>query len=175
MSSVTSSVIGDDGVLHVALESGVCAIATGTNGPTEAPWPMYRGNARHAGKIEKPALKQPRKRADANFEFQHHAQLGQTNTVETSTNLSTWTSFTSVVVTTLPQLVVEFTAINHFTHSYRTTTPPQAGESAASLRSARARREPRVLRAHSRIRHLWGSETTTAALQALLHCFRDSC
>ena len=84
---------------------------------------MYRGNARHTGKSEKPALQQPKKRADTNFEFQLYAQLGQTNVIETTTNLSIWTSLTSVVVTTVPQPVVDLTASNAPARHYRTLAP----------------------------------------------------
>jgi len=84
---------------------------------------MYRGNYRHTGKIEKPAVQQPKKRADANFEFQLYAQLGQTNVIETTTNLSNWTSLTSVVVTTVPQPVVDLTASNHPARYYRSIAP----------------------------------------------------
>jgi hypothetical protein len=121
--SQTSPTIGPDGTLYAALGSTLYAIATGTNGPADSPWPMYRGNARHTGKIEKPALKQPKKRRDANFEFQLYAQLGQTNMIETTTNLSTWTSLTGIVVTTVPQPVVDLTASNHPARFYRTISP----------------------------------------------------
>ena len=119
----TSPVIGPDGTLYAALGSTLYAVATGTNGPADSPWPMYRGNVRHTGKIEKPSLKRPKKRADANFEFQLHAQLGQTNVIETTTNLNTWTSLTSIVVTTVPQPVVDLTASNHPARFYRSTAP----------------------------------------------------
>ncbi len=121
--SITSPTIGPNGTLYAALGSTLYAIATGTNGPADSPWPMYRGNARHTGKIEKPALQQPKKRADANFEFQLYAQLGQTNLIETTTNLNTWTSLTSVVVTAVPQPVVDLTASNHPARFYRSTGP----------------------------------------------------
>ena len=84
---------------------------------------MYRGNYRHTGKIEKPTLKQPKKRADATFEFQLYAQLGQTNVIETTTNLNTWTSLTSVVVTTVPQPVVDLIGSNFPSRLYRTVSP----------------------------------------------------
>lgn len=121
--ATTSPTIGPDGTLYATLGSKLYAIATGTNGPADSPWPMYRGNYRHTGKIEKPALKQPKKRADANFEFQLYAQLGQTNVIETTTNLSNWTSLTSVVVTTMPQPVVDLTASNSPSRIYRTVAP----------------------------------------------------
>jgi hypothetical protein len=121
--AATSPVIGLDGTLYAAIGNRLYAIATGTNGPADSPWPMYQQNARHTGKIEKPSLKQPKKRADANFEFQLYAQLGQTNVIETTTNLNTWTYFTSVVVTTVPQPVVDLTASNHPSRLYRTVSP----------------------------------------------------
>ena len=118
----TSPVIGADGTLYAALDTTLYAIA-GTNPPPSSGWPMYRQNARHTGKVEKPALKQPKKRADANFEFQLYAQLGQTNVIESTTNLNTWTSLTSIVVTTVPQPVVDLTASNAPTRHYRTIAP----------------------------------------------------
>ena len=121
--AATSPVIGPDGTLYAAIGSKLYAIATGTNGPANSAWPMYQQNARHTGKVEKPALKQLKKRADANFEFQLYAQLGQTNVIETTTNLSNWTSLTSVVVTTVPQPVVDLTASNAPARHYRTLAP----------------------------------------------------
>ncbi len=119
----TSPIIGPDGTLYAALGTTLYSIATGTNGPANSPWPMYRQNARHTGKVEKPALQQPRKRADANFEFQLYAQLGQTNTVEITTNFNVWTSLTSIVVTTVPMEVVDLTASNAPVRFYRSTAP----------------------------------------------------
>lgn len=120
--SYTAPAIGADGTIYATFGSKLYAIAN-TNGLADSAWPMYRGNARHTGKIEKPALKQPKKRADANFEFQLFAQLGQTNVIETTTNLNMWTSLTSVVVTTVPQPVVDLSASNHPTRFYRSSTP----------------------------------------------------
>jgi len=121
--SRTSPTIGPDGTIYVTSANRLYAFA-GTNKLADSPWPMYRQNARHTGKIEKPSLQQPKKRADANFEFQLYAQLGQTNVIETTTNLNTWTSLTSVVVTTVPQPVVDLTASNHPSRFYRSTAPP---------------------------------------------------
>ena len=47
----------------------------GTNKLADSPWPMYRQNPRHTGKIEKPSLQQPKKRADANFEFERASAM----------------------------------------------------------------------------------------------------
>jgi hypothetical protein len=85
---------------------------------------MYRQNARRTGKVEKPALKQPQKRSDANFQFQLYGQLGQTFTVEASTNFNTWTSVTSIVANTLPVDVVDLSASNHASRFYRASSPP---------------------------------------------------
>jgi hypothetical protein len=84
---------------------------------------MYRQNARHTGKIEKPSLHQPKRRADGNFEFQLHAQLGQTNTVEASTNLMTWTPLADIVVTNVPMDVVDLSASNFTSRYYRAFSP----------------------------------------------------
>ena len=65
------------------------------------------------------------KRSDANFQFQLYAQqLGQTYTIESSTNLNTWTSLTSFVATTLPMDVVDLTASNAPARVYRAWSPP---------------------------------------------------
>jgi hypothetical protein len=120
----TSPTIGPDGTLYVAVGRTLYAIATGTNGPANSAWPMYRQNARHTGKIEKPALRQPQKRSDANFQFQLYGQLGQTFTVEATTNFNTWTSVTSFVANTLPMDVVDLSASNHPSRFYRASSPP---------------------------------------------------
>jgi hypothetical protein len=120
----TSPTIGPDGTLYAAIGRTLYAIATGTNGPANSPWPMYRQNARHTGKVEKPALRQPQKRSDANFQFQLYGQLGQTFTVEATTNFNTWTSVTSFVANTLPMDVVDLSASNHPSRFYRASSPP---------------------------------------------------
>jgi hypothetical protein len=120
----TSPTIGPDGTLYAAIGRTLYAIATGTNGPANSPWPMDRQNARHTGKVEKPALRQPQKRSDANFQFQLYGQLGQTFTVEATTNFNTWTSVTSFVANTLPVDVVDLSASNHPSRFYRASSPP---------------------------------------------------
>jgi outer membrane protein assembly factor BamB len=121
--AIPSPLIGPDGTIYAALGTMLYAIA-GTNGPADSPWPMYRQNARRTGKVEKPALKQPQKRSDANFQFQLYGQLGQTFTVEASSNFNTWTSVTSFVANTLPMDVVDLSASNHPSRFYRASSPP---------------------------------------------------
>ena len=123
LQTYTSPIIGPDGTHYATLDRTLYAIATGTTGPAKSPWPMYHQNARNTGKVEKPALKQPKKRADANFEFQLYAQLGQTNVIEATTNLNIWTSLTNLVVTNVPMDVIDFTASNFPARLYRTRTP----------------------------------------------------
>ena len=86
---------------------------------------MYQQNPRHTGKVEKPSLKQPQKRTDSNFQFQPYAQeLGQTYTIETSTSLNTWASWTSIVANTLPTEVADLTATNSPAKFYHAYSPP---------------------------------------------------
>ena len=118
-SSVTSPVIGPDGTIYAALNSKLYAIAA-TNSLADNPWPMFRQNPRHTGKIEKPVLTQPQKRSDANFQFQlYPQQVGLTYNIEMSTNLKTWTSLTGIVATTLPTDVADLTATNAPSRFYR--------------------------------------------------------
>jgi hypothetical protein len=121
--SYSSPAIGPDGTIYVTFGSRLYAIA-GTNGPADSPWPMYRQNARHTGKVEKPALRQPQKRSDANFQFQLYGQLGQVFTVEATTNFDTWTSVTSIVANTLPTDVLDLSASNYPSRFYRASSPP---------------------------------------------------
>jgi hypothetical protein len=122
--SYTSPAIGPAGTIYVTFGSRLYAIASGTNGPADSPWPMYRQNARRTGKVEKPALQKPQKRADANFQFQlYPQQLGLTYTIDSSTNLNTWTSMTSFVATTFPTDVVDLTATNAPFRFYRASSP----------------------------------------------------
>ncbi len=121
--SSTSPAIGPDGTIYAQFGSKLYAFA-GTNTLADAPWPMYHQNARHTGKVEKAALKPlQQKRSDGNFQFELYAQLGQTNTVESTTNLSTWTSLDRVVATNVPMDVVDLTATNFPTRFYRTSSP----------------------------------------------------
>ena len=123
--ALTSPIIGPDGTLYAALGTTLYAIATGTNGPANSPWPMYQQNARHTGKVEKPVLKPPQKRSDANFEFQlYPQQFGLTYTVESSSNLYNWTSVTSFVANMLPTDVVDLTASNAPARFYRAFSGP---------------------------------------------------
>jgi hypothetical protein len=115
----TSPTIGPDGTIYIGFGSKLYAICN-TNKLADSPWPMYRQNARHTGKIEKPSLQQPKKRADANFEFQLYAQIDQTQTVQTSTDLVAWAPLTNVVVTNVPMDVVDLCASNFPTRFYRT-------------------------------------------------------
>ncbi len=83
---------------------------------------MYRQNARHTGKREKSSLQQPKKRADANFQFQLYAQVGQTQMIQTSTDLAAWISLTNVAVTNVPMDVVDLSASNFPSRFYRTVS-----------------------------------------------------
>ena len=122
--SYASPAIGPNGTIYVTFGSRLYALA-GTNGPADSPWPMYRQNARRTGKVEKPVLRQPQKRSDANFEFQlYPQQLGLTYTVESSSDLNNWTSMTSFVANTLPTDVVDLTASNAPTRVYRAFSGP---------------------------------------------------
>ena len=68
----------------------------------------------------KPALAQPQRRSDANFQFQlYPQQIGLTYTIEASTNLNTWTSLTSFVATSLPMPVTDLSASNSPGKFYR--------------------------------------------------------
>jgi hypothetical protein len=120
----TSPIIGPDGTIYAALGSVLYAIASGTNGPADSAWPMYRQNAGHTGKVERPALAPPKKRADANFELQLYGPLGSTFTIEDSTNLNTWTSLTSFVATTVPMHVIDVTATSAPSKFYRAFGAP---------------------------------------------------
>ncbi len=120
--AITSPTIGPDGTLYAALGGVLYAIASGTNGPANSPWPMYRQNCRHTGKVEKPSLQQPKKRSDANFQFQLYAQLGQTQLIQTSTDLAAWISLTNVPVTDVPMDVVDLSASNFPSRFYRTVS-----------------------------------------------------
>ncbi len=65
-------------------------------------------------------LQQPKKRSDGNFQFQLYAQLGQTNTVQTSSNLSSWSSLMDIVMTNVPMDAVDLGASNFPSRFYRT-------------------------------------------------------
>ena len=120
LSPQLSPTIGADGTFYGVRGSRLYAITTGTTAPSRSHWPMYRANARHTGKIERPSLEQPKKRADANFEFQLYAQIDQTQTVQTSTDLVSWSPLTNIAVTNVPMDVVDLCASNFPTRFYRT-------------------------------------------------------
>ena len=123
--ATTSPIIGPDGTIYAALGNILYAVASGTNGPTNSPWPMYRQNVRHTGRVEKPSLAAPQKRSDNNFQLQMYPQqLGLTYTIESSTNLNTWTSLTSFVATSLPMPFVDLSASNSPMKFYRAFSGP---------------------------------------------------
>ena len=116
----SSPIIDDKGTLYAAIGSKLYAIATGTNGPANSSWPMYQQNARHTGKIERPFLALPQSGTGSNFKFQLYPnQLGLTYSIETSTNLTTWTTLTNVFATALPTEVTDISASNASTRFYR--------------------------------------------------------
>jgi len=114
----TSPAIGPDGTIYASFGGRLYAFA-GTNALSDSPWPMYRQNPRHTGKVEKPSLQKPQKRSDANFQFELYAQIDQPYTIEASTNLNTWTSLTSFVATTVPMDILDLQATNFPARFYR--------------------------------------------------------
>jgi hypothetical protein len=117
--SFTSPAIGAEGRIQANFGSKPYAFR-GTNGLAASSWPMYRQHARHTGKIETPSLQQPQKRSDANFRFELYATAGQTQTVQTSTDLLNWSSLTNIVVANVPMDVVDLAASNAQQRFYRT-------------------------------------------------------
>jgi outer membrane protein assembly factor BamB len=118
----TSPAIGEDGVVYGTISNMLYAIA-GTNKLADSSWPMYRQNARHTGKVEKPAIDRPQVRNDRNFQFQLHAQIDRIQTIEISTNLVGWVALTNVLVTNVPMDVVDLSASNYPSRYYRTVSP----------------------------------------------------
>jgi hypothetical protein len=119
--SYTSPTIAPDGTIYVTSANRLYAFA-GTNGLADSPWPMYRQNARHTGKIERPFLQQPRKLTDASLEFELYAQVGGTQTVQASTDLLNWSFLTNASVTNVPIDVVDLSASNFPSRFYRTVS-----------------------------------------------------
>jgi hypothetical protein len=122
MKTLTSPAIGPDGTIYVTFGSKLYAVYN-TNKLADSPWPMYRQNARHTGKIERPSLQQAKGRHDGNFEFQLYGQINQSQTVQASTDLVSWTEVTNVLVTNVPMTVVDLSATNFPTRFYRTASP----------------------------------------------------
>jgi len=115
-------VIGPDGTVYATVASTLYALVA-TNGPSNGPWPIYRGNARHTGKTEKPTIKPPQKRSDGNMNLEMFGQVGDPFTIQASTNLNTWTSLTSFVANTVPMDIVDWTATNFPLRFYRASSP----------------------------------------------------
>jgi hypothetical protein len=115
----TSAAIGPDGTIYAALGSKLYAIYA-TNRLADAPWPMFRQNARHTGKLEFPVLRQSEARVDGNFEFKIYADVGSAQNLEVSTDLLSWFTLTNVLVTNVPMDFVDLSATNFRTRFYRT-------------------------------------------------------
>jgi hypothetical protein len=116
--SSVSPCIGPDGTIYAAFGSTLYALK-GTNALGNTPWPMYRQNLRHTGKVEQPALQKPRKRADMNFEFQLAGETGQPYVIQRSADLFVWSSLTNLVATNPPATFVDLTASNYSSRFYR--------------------------------------------------------
>ena len=80
---------------------------------------MYRQNARHTGKVEKPSLQNPQKGTDANFQFQIYGQLGTTNTIQASPDLSNWNRLTDALITNVPTDFTDLDSTNFASRYYR--------------------------------------------------------
>jgi hypothetical protein len=120
---VGAPAIASDGTIYFCSANTLYAVK-GNSPLASSPWPKFRQNLRNTGKVEKPVIKQPQKRSDSGFEFQLYPhELGSSYTIESSTNLSTWTSLTSFVATTLPTPVVDHTASNFPARFYRAFSP----------------------------------------------------
>jgi hypothetical protein len=119
--SHTSPTIGSDGTIYVASANRLYAIYN-TNELADSAWPMYRQNARHTGKIEKPFLQEPKKRDDGNIEFQLFAQINQNQTVQASIDLVSWTEVANMMVTNVPMRVLDLSSTNFTTRFYRTVS-----------------------------------------------------
>jgi hypothetical protein len=109
---------GDDIGTGIVLDGNggvyVCGYSATTNGGTEFVTIKY---------LDRPSLAWPQKRGDGNFQFQLNSWVGQTNTVESSSNLTAWSALTSVVVTNVPMPFVDLGASNFPTRYYRVRVP----------------------------------------------------
>jgi outer membrane protein assembly factor BamB len=102
-STQNSPTIGPDGTIYIVFEGTLYALK-GSNGPGNAPWPMYHQNFRHTGKVEHPSLQKARKRGDGNFEFQLAGEVGQPYVIQRSADLFVWSSLTNLVATNPPAM-----------------------------------------------------------------------
>ncbi|EEF59202.1 PQQ-binding-like beta-propeller repeat protein [Pedosphaera parvula] len=116
--TIASVAIGPDGAIYAPIGNSLYAIQ-GTNPLGNTPWPMYRQNFRHTGKLEKPALQQFKRRIDSNFEFQLLGEVGQSYAIQYSSDLANWSSLTNLVLTNLPTTIVDLTATNAPSRYYR--------------------------------------------------------
>ena len=109
---------GDDIPTGIVVDGKGGVYVTGysatTNGGTEFVTIKY---------LDRPSIGQPQKRGDGNFQFQLNSWVGQTNTVESSSNLTAWSALTSIVVTNVPMPVVDLGASNFPSRFYRVRSP----------------------------------------------------
>ena len=116
--TLSAPTIGPDGTIYAAIENTLYAFA-GTNKLADSSWPMFRQNARHTGRIERPWLDQPQLLSDKSLQLHIYDTLGNTNTIQTSSDLATWTSLTNIVITNVPMDFIDFTASNFPSRFYR--------------------------------------------------------
>ena len=80
---------------------------------------MYRQNPRHTGRIERPWLDQPQLLSDRTLQLHIYDALGNTNTIQTSDDLASWTSLTNIVITNVPTDFIDLSATNSPARFYR--------------------------------------------------------
>jgi outer membrane protein assembly factor BamB len=116
--SIVAPCIGPDGTIYAAFGSTLYALK-GTNALGSTPWPMYRQNLRHTGKVEHPALQKAKQRGDGNFEFQVSGETGQSYEIQRSADSFVWSGLTNLVATYPPATFVDLTASNYMARFYR--------------------------------------------------------
>jgi hypothetical protein len=117
---LSSPAVASDGTIYFG--AGAFYALKGNSPLANSPWPKFRQNLRNTGKVEKPQLKNPR-RAAAGFEADLFGEMGQSYTVQTSTNFLNWTSLTSIVCTTLPELIMDPCVTGFPFRVYRAISP----------------------------------------------------
>jgi len=101
--------LGPDSTVYAAFDNILYALQGSGSPPATAPWPTARQNLRRTGRAERPSLAFPQKQSDAHFDLMITGELGQSYTVQSTTNFLNWINLTNFVATNVNTIISDRT------------------------------------------------------------------
>ena len=119
--STGAPTIGPDGRVYFATLYHLVAVQ-GESPLALSAWPKFHQNLRNTGKVEHPELRNPRLTQDG-FQCDLFGEIGQSYTVEVSTNLQHWSPMANSVFPTMPVPFLDAAAPDASSRFYRVVSP----------------------------------------------------